>query len=339
MNILPIEEAFQKICSEKSEYLELYHIYFATKFILQKHYYPFIKDANPYFTDHGIGHINRILNRLYSLLEDHLKINPETTPYPNASAREAKGSKLLNAYELYLLLCSVLWHDMGNLYGRIDHEKKINIFFDKAKNFLHDENSSEWILKIAEAHSGTKTIDKIDFEIKHDRGLAYFPRFLAALLRFSDELDEDKERIGGRLYGSVPSEQEIFWFFCKSNDSIHLEDEGDFKIRKIVIESKIVKSDLFRKFKKKKNEVVEEVIGIEEFCKRIDKINEERKYCSQYVNKAHYFKMPEKIELILCVYEPDLKTCLEKFYFVYDNENGYKEFLCNNDTALSKYRG
>lgn len=339
MDILPIEDAFLKICSEKSEYLEFYHIYFATKFILQKHYYPYIKDANPYYTDHGIGHINRISDRLFDLLKDHLLIQEETTPYPNANARGSKGSKLLNAYELYLLMCSVLWHDIGNLYGRTKHEEKIHKLFDKAKNFLHDENSSEWIGKIAEAHSGVKAIDKIGFESKHDRGLPYYPRFLAALLRFSDELDEDKERIGERVYENLPKEQEAYWFFCKCNDSIHIEEEGEFRIQKIVVESKISKADLFRKLKKEKDGTIEEVIGIEEYCRRINKINEERKYCSLYLNKAHYFKLPEKVEILLCIYDLDQKTCLEKIDFVYDNTNGYDEFFRENDKILDKYRG
>lgn len=342
MEKLPLENAFYQICNEKTEYNEFYHIYFATKSILQKDYYPFIKDANPWYTDHGIGHINRIINRLYHLLKDHLLINEETTPYPSANViREDRASKLLNAYELYLLMCSVLWHDIGNLYGRTNHEKNINNYFKKAKNFLHDKNSSEWIEKIAEAHSGLKAIEtNIDVESKNEKGVPYYPRFLAALLRFSDELDEDKDRIGEKLYDDVPVGKQAYWFFCKCNDSIHLEEEGDFGIIKVVFESKIFKSELFKKLGKENNEgIVKEVVGIEEYSKRINKINEERKYCSLYLNKFHYFKVPDKIELRLNIYDMDNKTCLDHITFTYDDTNGYNEFFKENNKTLGKYRG
>jgi len=342
METLPLENAFSQICNEKAEYKEFYHIYFATKSILQKHYYPFIKDANPYYTDHGIGHINRILNRLYSLLKDHLLIKEETTPYPSASImRDDRASKMLNVYELYLLMCSVLWHDIGNLYKRSHHEKNINRYFEKAKNFLHDENSSEWIEKIAEAHSGSNTIETIiDVESKYEKGIPYYPRFLAALLRFSDELDEDKERIGEKLYKELPLGKKAYWFFCKCNDSIHLEEEGDFKIIKVVFESKMLKHELFQKLGKESSTgSVEEVVGIEEYSRRINKINDERKYCSLYLNKFHYFKVPVKIELRLSIYDVDNKTCLDHITFVYDDTNGYNEFFKINNNILEKYRG
>lgn len=340
MDILPIEEAFFKICSEKTEYLEFYHVYFATKYILQKNYYPFIKDVNPFYTDHGINHINRILHKLFRLLEPHLVLDEGTTPYSRKYINEDKMSKKLNAYELYLLMCSVLWHDIGNLYGRIKHENNVRCFFDKAKIFLHDGNSSEWIVKICEAHSGSNAIsEKIDRESKNEKEFTFYPRFLAALLRFSDELDEDKQRIGDRVIELLPKEKEAFWFFCRCNDSIDIEEDV-FQNRKIIIECKINRSELFQKLKKENSggTIIEEVIGIEEYVKRIDKINKERKYCALYL-KPHFFKSPDKIELRLDIYDVDNRTCLDRINFVYDDANGYHEFFRSNATILEKYRG
>lgn len=340
METLPIEDAFINICNEKSDYAEFYHIYFATKCILQKNYYPFIKDVNPFYTDHGINHINRILHKLFRLLKPHLVLDEGTTPYTRKHINEDKTSKKLNAYELYLLMCSVLWHDVGNLYGRIKHENNIHHFFDKAKNFLHDKNSSEWIEKICEAHSGSNAIiSKIDRESKNEKEFTFYPRFLAALLRFSDELDEDKQRIGERVIDLLPEGKQAFWFFCKCNDSIDVEDD-DFQNRKIIIECKINRCELFQKLKKENTDGtgIEEVIGIKEYSKRINKINEERKYCTLYF-KPHYFKTPDKIELRLSIYDVDNKTCLDKINFMYDDANGDNEFFKSNTGTLEKYRG
>lgn len=338
MQTLPIEDAFLNICKERDEYLEYYYTYIATKIILQKHYYSYIKDRNPWYTDHGINHINRILRRLFDLLRPHLLTDDDAI---SSQARKLintdKMSKKLNAYELYLLLTSVLWHDIGNLYGRSAHEKNINKYFKIAKDFLHDNSSCEWIEKIAKAHSGTKAIESnIDIVTKNEGEFTFYPRFLAALLRFADELDEDKERIGAKIYSEVPEENQIYWFFCKCNNSIKIETNYLPGQTKIAIESSIDKGELFKKYKKKnKSGVCEEIFGIDEYINRIDKINTERQYCRIY-SEPRYFKMPSTIELRLRIY--DASNYLEEIKFEFNDRDGVTEFFTGNNQKLDSYR-
>lgn len=336
MKTLPIEDAFLEICQERDEYLEYYYTYIATKIILQKHYYQYIKDRNPWYTDHGINHINRILRRLFDLLRPHLLTDNDTiTPMARKLISSDKTSKKLNAYELYLLLTTVLWHDIGNLYGRTDHEKNINKYFKKAKDFLHDRSSCEWIEKIANAHSGTNAIEgNIDIISKNEGDFTFYPKFLAALLRLADELDEDKERIGAKVYDEVPKENQIYWFFCKCNDSIKVET-GDFPEQtKVVIEGRMDKSELFKKYQKQnKTGDYEEVCGIDEYISRIEKINNERKYCKEFLI-PHYFKCPTAIELKLRIYND--QEFIKTIHFIFDDSKSGEDFFKANKDKFSE---
>jgi hypothetical protein len=325
MGLELIEESFKRLSQERDEYFEYYHIYFATKYILCRHYYPYVRDILPYYTDHSIGHINRILRKLYFLLRPQLLTDNESGAFGRSYISLDKTSKKLNIYEMYLLMCSALWHDIGNLYGRNNHEKNIAKVFNNAKPFLYDFTSSEWIEKISMAHSGKNAIDDyIDRETKNEGDFTFYPKFLAALLRLADELDEDKERVGATLYNMIPEEKKAYWFFCKCNDSIKIEKD-DLDRHKIVIEGRMDKKDIKTKLKKEiaLNEICE-VVGIEEYIRRIDKMNKERQYCSCYL-KPRYFKPVEYIQLRLRIYKSiGLNKEIE---FIFDDANGYDDFF------------
>ena len=196
---------FQKMCEGyKTPRLDLYHVYQAAKSRLQTRYYPYVKDREPYMTDHGPDHIGRVLEKLGGLLAYHI-------PSPVA---EFANERLLNLYELNLLLSSVIWHDIGNLYGRIGHPNSIHTIFDQIKEFLYDDHEIEWIPKIAKAHSGDGSIERnIELESIYVHDLSINPKFLAALLRFADEIEEDSRRIGAKVYDDIPEEKKAYWNF------------------------------------------------------------------------------------------------------------------------------
>lgn len=314
-----IENVLQNACKEKDEYYEYYAVYMAMKTILQNHYYPYIKDVNPFYTDHGIHHVNRILTTLHELLQPHLINGRITTPQSRRTVSSDLLSKKLNVYEIYLLLCSVIWHDIGNLYGRKDHNKKIVRLFKKAKGFMHDKKSSEWIQNICEAHSGKNAVEKIDCERMYDKDFQFYPRFLAALLRFCDELDETKARIEEQIYSRVPKRSRVYWFFCKCNDSIHVERDSNDNV-KIVIIGSMDRKSLHESFIKKSKRTT----GISEYISRINKINQERIYCNGFY-KPHYFKPIEKIELHFRIYEKN--SLLKEIHFDFNDQNGETEFF------------
>ena len=57
-----------------------------------------------WLNDHGVKHILTVIQRASEMLSD---------------------SAILNVREVFLLLSAIQVHDIGNFYGRIDHEKNI----------------------------------------------------------------------------------------------------------------------------------------------------------------------------------------------------------------------
>ena len=69
--------------------------------------YQQIQGSQPNLSDHGPEHIANVLNNVGYLLSDSHKEHG------------------LSATDLYILAMGVLFHDVGNLFGRIDHHKKV----------------------------------------------------------------------------------------------------------------------------------------------------------------------------------------------------------------------
>lgn len=332
MKLNSIEISFKEICKEDANYMEYFYIYMATKSILKRYYYPYIRDVNPFFTDHGEGHIERIFERLYPLLRPHLLTDDEPiSPQSRKDINSDKMSEKINAYDLYLLMCSVLWHDTGNLYGRQGHESKIHKLFSNAKGFLYDEPSAGWIEKIGRAHSGENAIEQhIEREVLNMEGFTYHPKFLASLLRIADELDEDRRRTSNRIE-NLPENSKVYWFFCNCTDSIKVEpDSREEKKSKIVIEGRINKSDLFSKYMKDF-----EVTAIYEYIYRVDKINKELFFCGNYM-KPFRFRPPDQLELRLSIVDGG-KT-IKLLEEIFNKTFGYNEFFQKHSSTLEAMR-
>lgn len=132
-----------------------------------------------YLNNHGTGHVERVIQRCSELLS---RTNCELT-----------------SYEGYLLLCAIQFHDVGNIYGRKEHEKKCRDIMEKhCRHAIRDSFERNAICRIAMAHSGCwgedpDTIASL-FEERMLGGCPVRERLLAALLRFSDELADDCTR-------------------------------------------------------------------------------------------------------------------------------------------------
>lgn len=327
MDTEQIETVFQRMCEGyKTPRLDLYYTYQATKSRLETRYYPYVKDKEPYMTDHGPGHISRVLEKLAGLLYYHI-------PSPDA---EFPDERLLNLYELNLLLNSVIWHDIGNLYGRIDHPDSIHMIFDRIKGFLYDDHEIEWIPKIARAHSGHGAIERnIEVASIHVHDLPIHPRFLAALLRFADELEEDSRRIGAKVYDDIPDGKKAYWFFCKCNQSVRVVP--DLEGCTISVDCKIQKDEVWRELgKERAGGQIDRVIGIEEYTRRLDKINEERKYCNGFVQRYYYYRPVRWLDLELKIYEAD--SIVDQIAFRFTDSQGYDDFFASYRTRLEAHR-
>lgn len=161
-----------------------------------------------YLTDHGPMHIRTVIDRASHMIG-----------HPNDH---------LSPYEVYILLMAIHLHDVGNIYGRKGHEKKLGEVVKAVESRLgSDSVETRMIRQVAEAHGG-KTPDgrvadtigglKADHSLGHDVRL----QLLAAILRFADELADDKNR-ASRLalwLGRLPPEAEIYHQYAKSLDSV-----------------------------------------------------------------------------------------------------------------------
>lgn len=323
-----IEEVYQEMC-ERSNPIYFY-AYSLVKSRLEKSYFPYLRDVQPFKTDHGIGHINRILEKLSCFLKPHL-------PLPGNP-----NERIIDVENLNLLMHAVLWHDLGNLYGRLDHPQNITKVFREVDSFLYEPSHMNWILKIALAHSGPESIEK---NIEETSATIYdstiYPRFLSALLRISDEIDEDRRRAEGRVISILPKEETAFWQFCLCTDSIipvYQADSLGNAALEIQIKCRMRDKDIGTKWMKKTSEVT----AVNEYISRINKMNEERIYCNKFLQQysALYFRKIDGINTEIAIYDENDKV-IDRIAFVFTDDKKDSDFFNNEDIRkiLKKYIG
>lgn len=154
---------------------------------LAKQIYCEIKGQEPNLSDHSNEHISNVLDNAYALLEEDGAVNN------------------LSGIEMYCLGMIILFHDVGNLYGRENHQTRIAKIYDQ----IRGTNSSvrpekTLVLKAARAHTG-KALDGSYDTLKdlgqneHLEGKQVRLRDLASVLRFADELAEGPQRTSSPL--------------------------------------------------------------------------------------------------------------------------------------------
>ena len=155
-----------------------------------------IRGREPSLTDHGPGHIQHVLENVFKLLEGDLGY--------------------FSPIEHYILGLSVLFHDVGNLHGRQDHNKRIARFYDHVRNTPKFAQEKALVVRISQAHTGQalngsrNTLADVP-EIWQLDGEPVKTREIAAVVRFADELAEGRQRTSEYLRrhglyeaGSVP---------------------------------------------------------------------------------------------------------------------------------------
>jgi hypothetical protein len=141
-----------------------------------------IHGVEPQLSDHGPDHISNVLDNVMSLISSDHSIHG------------------LTARELYILGLVVLFHDVGNLFGREDHHTRIGEVFDWARGSDSvTRREKTLILRAASAHTGVtksgskNTLAEVD-PSEHFEGKPVALRSIAAILRLADELAEGPQR-------------------------------------------------------------------------------------------------------------------------------------------------
>jgi hypothetical protein len=167
-------------------------------------------------TDHGKKHVEQVISRATDILrESQCRITP---------------------YEGYLLLAAIYLHDVGNIYGRKNHERKCNEILQHLGTAAGDDSAERRLLaRISSAHGGTRNgdADTIGALQSHFPILGHSVRkqFLAALLRFSDELADDRTRASRFLLENnrLPARSKLYHTYSNALRSVEV-GERDVKL-------------------------------------------------------------------------------------------------------------
>ncbi len=325
--ITRIEEAFFNMGKKDVELQEYFFTYYSQKLILLNHFYPHVQEQIPYYTNHGPDHIVRIMRLYEKMLKNNVPgIAPET------EISEMLSSVVLNFYEIYLLLCATVWHDVGNLLGREQHNQKITEISDRLKNhFFVDGTMEKYALQIARAHTGNDAVRKeIPIEDIDYRNEEINLRFLGALLRLVDELEEGEVRIDRPFYESmeylIPENNKIHWEIARCIKRIEPKPDD----AEIEIHTRIDQGDLFKLFAKDGRKIA----LIDGLISKIDEINQKRIYYMQFIRKHLEYR---KITLHITIENAEP----ERIAFEFTNDQAYEAFwrICPRMNPKIEIRG
>jgi len=196
---------------------------------------------NGLLTDHGVEHVQMVIKNIYYLLKDKMK-----------DIDSGIGVDRLNGCELFILLLASHLHDIGNIYGRDGHERKIydviNALGDK---WTLDHPETIIITEIATAHGGHVGDDEKDKDtlrlLNRDAfwiNIPVRPALLASVLRFADEISDDNTRANRFLDDAnvIPEKNKLFHAYSFSLSPITITGnviEFRYYINKEYIHNKI----------------------------------------------------------------------------------------------------
>ncbi len=212
--------------------------------------------GNGLLADHGVSHIESVMRNSYNILGERIKF--------------------LNGYELYILLLSIHFHDLGNIYGREEHEEKIGEIIDKLGDKLPlDAVEKKFIFSIATAHGGycdgdKDTISHIMVD-EYCNSIKVRAKALAAILRFADEIADDFHR-AAKPSIDVPKENEAFHEYSKSLETPLIDGKTlklNYRIPYRLTQEKVGKND-------------NDIFLYDEIILRLEKCMRELEYCRKF---------------------------------------------------------
>jgi len=224
-----------------------------------------LKDPEILLNDHGIKHVETVIEK----------------------ATELVGYKDCDftAYEVYILLLCILLHDVGIIFGRYKHEINVDDIFSKAENLCGEDILETMLIRrIIDSHGGkiqdTEDKDKISRLIEKENSLKGIvrTRAIASVLRFADELADDKRRAYNTLLNQkeFPKKSEVYHAYSSCLDSVFIKHE----IKAVELTFKISKTFATRLFSNRDDK---EILLIDEIYNRILKMHLEKIYCMRFL--------------------------------------------------------
>ena len=301
--------------SGKDNYFERYQ---GIKDYLVQNVYPGIGSAissvdGGIYTDHGTNHFDAVIRYAGKLLDLQVDTND-------------KNELCISPYEVFILLVSILLHDAGNIFGRKEHEKHPHTIFKGMGDYLcPDEFEAKIISQIASAHSGsvklpdgTLSKDSINQLKEKDKfsDITIRQQLIAALVRFSDEICEDRSRCARFLLNNqaLPEESEVHHAYAYSISSVSVDREG----KSINLKYELKKIDVLKKHGKGSPSKIEKVFLIDEIFFRIEKMYREMIYCQRYMSE--YIRL-DRIRAVVQIYDDSMDILKNESFEL--KETGY----------------
>lgn len=266
-------ESYLIECLGESQGRELYVDYESLRNALTKdNFFREIKIKEPFLSDHSDRHIMDVQNRAYKLIGDF----------------KEQG---LSAMDVYSLALMILFHDVGNIFGRKGHDSipKIADVYNMYRTMPQNYGEERRVITSgASAHSGTSragckdTLKYVSKEsIKEEE--INLPE-LSAILRFADELAEGKHRTCSFLIEKGLYEENSMIFHKYASIT---EIRIDRALGRIVITYTINVSDNFNESTEEQKDIMD-LIHFSFY--RAIKLDQERRYTKYYSSILQPFK-------------------------------------------------
>jgi hypothetical protein len=234
-------------------------------------------DKDMYLTDHGPKHIEMVMRRAATLIR---------TKSPSGTGDYAP---CLTPYEVFLLVLGIHFHDVGNMYGRDQHEQRILAVMDRADPLkLIPWFERKEIAKIALCHGGTihgdkNTIGTLLAPEQNFGEVTYRPQLIAAVLRLADELADESSRadtFGLQKPEELPPTCLIFHKYAAALHSVAI------KSGEISLSFNLHVDDATQTFEKStKGGTIQHVYLLDEIYERSLKTYTEMVYCSRFMRQ------------------------------------------------------
>lgn len=236
-----------------------------------------------FLNDHGPDHIQKVIERAYDILKNAVQ---ETTEF-----------------ETFILLCAIQIHDIGNVLGRVGHEKKLHEIFDEhSRDIIMDTPEKRVIKNIAMAHGG-KTFDGSKDTISSLCASEMIfeseirTRFLAAVLRLADELADDSTRANRPAsdLGILGVDSQIYHDYSRVLHTVKIKEDTANKDYSIILVYELEAPILSTQYNigNKKKYLLDEIYD------RTLKMEQERRYCMKFM---HSFINIGRIDVKINIY-------------------------------------
>ncbi len=278
----PIEKLTRKLLAKECGPIEggyVFSLYEGARNPLVKDVLDEIKAyAEKGLTDHSYKHVGNVLDKAWQLL--NIK---DCTPHIS-----------ITGMDLYCLLMSILFHDVGNIFGRDDHQKNCIQIYDHVRSEADSDNNERHIIQsIVKAHCGKTpdgsydTIQELGIGSEQIKGHPVHVCDIAAIVRFADELAEGPQRTSSFAseHMNIPDPSKIYHKYANSvHVSIHPETN------RIVLKYYIDCPENYP-LEDNGNPTVDELISF--ILMRVEKLNQERQYARYYTEWLDPYKKLE----------------------------------------------